>query len=213
MNSFTIATVLLIVLFGLLITTLIRQDYPWRNWIGLLFIVGTFSYASWMNINTFGKPIELDYFKWATPSQKDYILLGHQLREGDGIYVLVQLHGSPKMPTYYKFPWTKELAEKIQEESERKKNQHNGQGVIKFRFHSPSLEWRNPTVELELPPALPTKKNPFSSRGKKLPEGEFDNRPQLRGDEKLSLTGLHQLMPNHAWSSWPSVAVPTSCPF
>ncbi len=74
--------------------------------------------------------------------------------EGKAIYVVMLLPEEPE-PRFYVLPWTKELAERLNQLRER---QEKGSKVMIPYPFAPSLEYRKPLVPHELPPpALPPK--------------------------------------------------------
>lgn len=85
-----------------------------------------------------GWPMPL-VFKVGDP--EDLTILGSKIVVGDGIYVLVD-DGS--VPRYYKLPWDKQLAEKLQDLQESQREGETGEPRLKLDPFAFSWEKRKP---------------------------------------------------------------------
>ena len=111
------------------------------------------SYASLTDLLSRPKPIDLGW--WQTHAEEATVL-GSQLKEGQGIYVWLQLPDVAE-PRSYVLPWSRATAEQLQA-AERAAAQQQGGGSVQMRLpFEPSLEDREPLFYAKPQPAPPPK--------------------------------------------------------
>lgn len=97
------------------------------------------------------KPVALE---WWLGQADEATVLGSQMREGEGLYLWLQVAGATE-PRAYRLPWDQRLAEELQKaqaEAER-----NGGGVRMRLPFEPTLDAREPKFYAPPQPALPPK--------------------------------------------------------
>lgn len=97
------------------------------------------------------KPVALEWWRAATA---DATVLAAQIREGDGIYLWLQIEGMAE-PRAYVLPWDRELAEELQEAMRSAERDRAGL-AMRLPFE-PSLDDREPRFYALPQPAMPDK--------------------------------------------------------
>lgn len=146
---------------------------PRRLWIrsaavaaaGLLAVV---AYASLADLLGKPKPIGLE---WAQRNLPEARVIGAAFREGDGIYLWLELAGVPS-PRSYVMPWDRDMAQQLQEALEQA--QHEGGGVRMTSPFEPSLDDRTPKFYADPRPAPPRKDAPPGPQLYDHPDTEAD---------------------------------------
>lgn len=110
------------------------------------------SYASLVDLLSRPKPIDLE---WWQGHSEEATVLGSELREGQGIYLWLQLPAVAE-PRGYVLPWNRNLAEQLQAAEQAAEQQ--GGGKVQMRLpYEPSLEDREPMFYAKPQPAPPPK--------------------------------------------------------
>lgn len=144
----------LAVLAGLM--TSISIWAPRRLWLKLS-AVGTAAvflptaYAGLLHLLSMPKPVELE---WWHANAEQATVLGSSLREGEGIYLWLQIRGIPE-PRAYVLPWSRDLAEQLQTAQREARQQETGV-QMRLPFES-SLEDREPKFYSMPQPQPPSK--------------------------------------------------------
>jgi hypothetical protein len=111
------------------------------------------SYASLADLLSRPKPIDLE---WWQQHAAEATVLGAQLKEGQGIYLWLQLPAVAE-PRSYVLPWDRKAAEQL-EAAEREAAQQQGGGSVRMRLpFEPSLDDREPLFYAKPQPAPPPK--------------------------------------------------------
>lgn len=97
------------------------------------------------------KPVAL---AWLEGRAETATVLGHLVREGEGIYLWLQLDGTPE-PRAYVLPWDRRTAEELVRAAREAEERRSGLAV-RLPFE-PSLEDREPRFYPLPQPALPPK--------------------------------------------------------
>ncbi|GBD41268.1 hypothetical protein HRbin39_00647 [bacterium HR39] len=97
------------------------------------------------------KPVALAWFEGRT---REATVLAHLVREGEGIYLWLQLGGVPE-PRAYVLPWDRRTAEELLRAAREAEERRSGLAV-RLPFE-PSLEDREPRFYPLPQPALPPK--------------------------------------------------------
>lgn len=97
------------------------------------------------------KPVDLE---WWQGHAAEATVLGHTMREGDGIYLWLQLDGVPE-PRSYALPWDRKLAEQLQQAA--RDAARDGTEVRMRLPFGPTLDDREPKVYALPQPAQPQK--------------------------------------------------------
>ncbi|MFO1075471.1 MAG: hypothetical protein U1E17_22795 [Geminicoccaceae bacterium] len=97
------------------------------------------------------KPVALE---WWMGHADEATVLGSQMREGDGLYLWLQVAGVPE-PRAYRLPWDQKMAEQLQKALAEA--EHNGGGVQMRLPFEPTLDAREPKFYAMPQPALPPK--------------------------------------------------------
>lgn len=109
------------------------------------------SYAAMAALLSRPKPVELE---WWLESAREATVLGSTMREGEGIYLYLQLDSSAE-PRSYVMPWNRQLAEELQQAlQEAEENQSAVQMRLPFE---PSYDDREPKFYALPQPAQPPK--------------------------------------------------------
>jgi hypothetical protein len=109
------------------------------------------AYAGFTGLLSKPKPVELE---WFTRSMKEAQVLGAQLREGDSIYLWVQVPGDAE-PKYYKIAWDQETAKQLQQ-AMREAEQNQGGLMMKLPYEN-SWDKDKPQFYALPQPKLPEK--------------------------------------------------------
>lgn len=97
------------------------------------------------------KPVAME---WWRERADEATVLGSQLREGDGVYLWLQLAGSGE-PRSYRLPWDEGTAQQLVEAL--READKNGSGVRMRLPFEPTLDRREPRFYALPQPALPDK--------------------------------------------------------
>jgi hypothetical protein len=113
------------------------------------------AFAGWSDLLSRPKPVG---FEWLKSTAGEAHVLAGTVREGDGIYVWLQIDGTPE-PRAYQLPWNPQQAEQLQ--NALREAQSNGSGDVRMRqpFES-SLDPREPKFYAAPQPSLPPKPMP-----------------------------------------------------
>ena len=108
-------------------------------------------YAGFSDLLSRPKPVALE---WWLDRADEATVLGSQMREGQGLYLWLQLDGEPE-PRAYRMPWDQQTAQQLQTALEEA--QRNGtQARMRMPFE-PTLDAREPKFYAPPQPALPPK--------------------------------------------------------
>jgi hypothetical protein len=97
------------------------------------------------------KPVELE---WWQARAEEATVLGSRLREGQGLYLWLELDGAPE-PRAYRLPWDRRTAEELQAAMEEARR--SGTGVRMRLPFEPTLDRDEPRFYAMPQPALPPK--------------------------------------------------------
>ncbi len=100
---------------------------PRRLWIRGAAVVATaclisVSYIGFSDLLSRPKPVHLE---WAKRNIPDAQLLGASPREGEAIFIWLQMEGTAE-PRAYKMPWTRKLAQQLQDATEQSRGTQTG---------------------------------------------------------------------------------------
>jgi hypothetical protein len=109
------------------------------------------AYAGFLHLLSLPKPVRLE---WWHARAAEATVLASALREGEGIYLWLQLSDAPE-PRAYLLPWNRHLAEQLQA-ARREAEQNHTQLQMRLPFE-PSLDDRAPKFYAMPQPALPPK--------------------------------------------------------
>jgi hypothetical protein len=109
------------------------------------------AYAGFLHLLSMPKPVALE---WWHASVDEATVLASSLREGDGIYLWLQLSDASE-PRAYLLPWNRDLAEQLQ--SARREAEQNDTPLQMRLPFEPSLDDREPKFYAMPQPALPPK--------------------------------------------------------
>jgi len=116
---------------------------------GLLFL--PLAYAAFVELLSKPKPVAMEWWHEQAP---EATVLGSSMREGEGIFLWLQLDEIEE-PRSYVIPWDRELAETLQEALAEA--EENDTGVRMRLPFEPSLDDREPKFYALPQPALPPK--------------------------------------------------------
>jgi hypothetical protein len=109
------------------------------------------AFAGWSDLLSRPKPVG---FEWMMGKANEARVLAGTSREGEGIYVWLQLDGTPE-PRAYELPWDAKQAEQLQNAL---REAETGNGDVRMRMpFEPSLDPREPRFYAAPQPALPPK--------------------------------------------------------
>mgnify|MGYP001181829729 FL=1 len=108
-------------------------------------------FAGWSDLLSRPKPVALEW--WLSKADEATVLAG-TFHEGAGIYVWLQLDGSPE-PRAYQLPWSKTEAQQLQKAL--RDAEASGSGVRMRMPFEPSLDPREPRFYALPQPAMPPK--------------------------------------------------------
>jgi hypothetical protein len=97
------------------------------------------------------KPVALE---WWLGEADEATVLGSQMREGDSLYVWLQLDGE-REPRAYRLPWSQQMAQQLQQALE--KAQRDGTEARMRLPFEPTLDNREPKFYAAPQPAMPPK--------------------------------------------------------
>ncbi|WP_029007596.1 hypothetical protein [Azospirillum halopraeferens] len=109
------------------------------------------AYAGMADLLSKPKPIRLE---WYNANAEEALVLAAQLREKEGVYLWLQLEGSPE-PRYYKLPWDEELAKELQKAMQDAEKNKSGL-AMKLPFED-SLDTDGPRFYPLPQPKMPDK--------------------------------------------------------
>ncbi len=109
------------------------------------------AYAATLTLLSKPKPVHLE---WWLAHADEATVLGSSMREGDGIYLWLQMAELIE-PRAYVLPWSQELAQELQEAL--RQAEQNGSAVQMRLPFEPSLDNRDPKFYALPQPALPPK--------------------------------------------------------
>ncbi|MEZ5863469.1 MAG: hypothetical protein R3D25_05125 [Geminicoccaceae bacterium] len=109
------------------------------------------AYAATLTLLSKPKPVHLE---WWLARADEATVLGSSMREGDGIYLWLQMAELAE-PRAYVLPWSRELAQELQEAL--REAEENGSAVQMRLPFEPSLDNRDPKFYALPQPALPPK--------------------------------------------------------
>ena len=109
------------------------------------------AYAGYSDLLSRPKPVSLE---WWQGQAKEATVLGSQMREGQSLYVWLQLPGTAE-PRAYELPWNQQMAQQLQEALEQAAR--NGTEARMRLPFEPTLDAREPRFYAMPQPALPPK--------------------------------------------------------
>ncbi len=109
------------------------------------------AYAAMVQLLSKPKPVHLE---WWQAQAEEATVLGSSLREGQGIYLWLQMVELPE-PRSYVLPWSQELAQQLQDAL--REAEENGTAVQMRLPFEPSLDNREPKFYAMPQPAFPPK--------------------------------------------------------
>jgi hypothetical protein len=129
---------------------------PRRLWVklGALGVAALFLpavYAGFAHLLSMPKPVAME---WWHGHAAEATVLGSSLREGEAIYVWLQLAEVPE-PRAFTLPWSRDLAEQLQA-AQREAEQNQSQVQMRLPFE-PSLDDQEPKFYAMPQPQLPPK--------------------------------------------------------
>ena len=120
--------------------------------LALALFGGIFCYIGFADLLSRPKPVKLE---WVHKEAPDATVIGFEMIEGKGIYVLLRLP-KEKEPRYYVLPWDMKLAEELQKAA-REAERNKGELLLRLPFKH-SWEDREPQKFHAIPqPAAPEK--------------------------------------------------------
>ena len=154
MTELTYLFATLALLAGVMSSISIWAPRPLRLKLGALGAAVLFlpaAYAGFLHLLSLPKPVGLE---WWHASAAEATVLASTLREGEGIYLWLQLSEAPE-PRAYLLPWSRDLAEQLQA-ARREAEQNDTQLQMRLPFE-PSLDDREAKFYAMPQPALPPK--------------------------------------------------------
>jgi hypothetical protein len=121
---------------------------------GLAALFVPISYASFAALLSKPKPVSLEWVRAAT---KEANVLGSSIQEGTAIYIWLQVPGLDE-PRAYVLPWSREVAQQLQEARRKAEEQGTGLGMRLPFEHS--WDKQEPKFYPLPQPALPPKETP-----------------------------------------------------
>ena len=109
------------------------------------------AYAGLSDLLSRPKPVALE---WWLHEAGEATVLGSQLREGQSLFLWLQLAGEPE-PRAYRLPWDQKMAQQLQQALEEA--QRNGTEARMRLPFEPTLDAREPKFYATPQPALPPK--------------------------------------------------------
>jgi hypothetical protein len=141
-----------------------------RRFVAKAFALGLFALflpvglAGWSDLLSRPKPVSLE---WMQAQAEAATVLAGSIREGQGIYVWLQLEGLPE-PRAYQLPWNREQAEQLEEAL--RDAEAGGTGVQMRLPFEPTLDPEKPKFYAMPQPALPPKPDPAPAQTFNAPE-------------------------------------------
>jgi hypothetical protein len=121
---------------------------------GLAVLFVPISYASFAALLSKPKPVSLE---WIRASTKEALVLGSSIHEGSAIYVWLQMPDLDE-PRAYVLPWSREVAQQLQEA--RRKAEEQGTGLAMRLPFEHSWDKQQPKFYPLPQPAMPPKDAP-----------------------------------------------------
>jgi hypothetical protein len=121
---------------------------------GALALAALFLPASWLALGDLMSRPKPVAFEWWQRKAEAATVLSAQLREGDGVYLWLQLDGTVE-PRAYRLPWDRQLAEQL--EKAQAEAQRNGTGMAMRLPFERSYDHREPKFYALPQPAMPDK--------------------------------------------------------
>lgn len=118
------------------------------------FLFVPLSYVSLAELLSKPKPVSLE---WARASVQEATVLGSAMREGEAIFLWLQMPGTPE-PRAYRLPWSLEAAKQLQKA--QREAEEKGTGLAMRLPFEPSWDKREPKFYALPQPALPPKDEP-----------------------------------------------------
>ena len=154
----------LLYLFGaaILVTSILTSISIWapRRVIvraaafGLAVLFVPLSYASFASLLSKPKPVALE---WIQANTQEASVLGSSIREGEAIYIWLQMPGVDE-PRAYTLPWNRSVANQLQEARRKAEEQGTGLGMRLPFEHS--WDKQEPKFYPLPQPAMPPKDTP-----------------------------------------------------
>jgi hypothetical protein len=154
----------LLYLFGaaILVTSILTSISIWapRRVIvraaafGLAVLFVPLSYASFASLLSKPKPVALE---WIQANTQEASVLGSSIREGEAIYIWLQMPGVDE-PRAYTLPWNRSIANQLQEARRKAEEQGTGLGMRLPFEHS--WDKQEPKFYPLPQPAMPPKDTP-----------------------------------------------------
>ena len=122
--------------------------------LGALACAGAFmpvAYAGYSDLLSRPKPVSLE---WWQGQAEEATVLGSQMREGQSLYVWLQLPGTAE-PRAYELPWSQQIAQQLQQALEQAAR--NGTEARMRLPFEPTLDTREPKFYAMPQAALPPK--------------------------------------------------------
>ena len=154
MTELTYLFATLAVLAGVMTSISIWAPRRLRLKLGALGVAVLFlpaAYAAFLHLLSMPKPVKLE---WWHARADEATVLASSLREGEGIYLWLQLSDAPE-PRAYVLPWSRDLAEQLQA-ARREAEESDSQLQMRLPFE-PSLDDGEPKFYALPQPALPPK--------------------------------------------------------
>jgi hypothetical protein len=92
---------------------------------GLAVLFVPISYASFASLLSMPKPVSLE---WVRANTQEASVLGASIREGEAIYIWLQVPGLDE-PRAYTLPWSRDVAQQLQEARRKAEEQGTGLGM------------------------------------------------------------------------------------
>jgi hypothetical protein len=92
---------------------------------GLAVLFVPISYASFASLLSMPKPVSLE---WIRSNTQEANVLGASIREGEAIYIWLQVPGLDE-PRAYTLPWSRDVAQQLQEARRKAEEQGTGLGM------------------------------------------------------------------------------------
>jgi hypothetical protein len=121
---------------------------------GLAILFVPISYASFASLLSKPKPVSLE---WAQANAQEASVLGASIREGEAIYVWLQVPGLDE-PRAYTLPWNRDVAQQLQEA--RRKAEEQGTGLSMRLPFEHSWDKQEPKFYPMPQPTMPSKDVP-----------------------------------------------------
>lgn len=145
------ATVLLAALLATIALWSPRRVLPKLGALALSLLLLPTAYAAYAGLLSKPKPVQLE---WWLASAEEATVLASSIREGEGIYLWLQLTGVGE-PRSYVLPWDQQMAQELQDAM--RDAERNDSGLAMRLPFEPSLDDREPKFYALPQPAMPPK--------------------------------------------------------